>query len=102
MVVFPFTDQIGAKKRPAVVIHSRGYAKEHRNLILMAVTTQPKPLGIFGETPITQWQRAGLKAPSVVKPVIGTFDEHLIQRKLGRLTDKDIQGLRSALTEILG
>ena len=49
LVPFPFTDQTGTKKRPAVVVNSTIYNQRHSDLILMAITSQVrKPLN-FGE-----------------------------------------------------
>jgi mRNA interferase MazF len=39
LVPFPFTDQTGAKKRPAVVVNSAAYNTARRDLVLMAVTS---------------------------------------------------------------
>lgn len=39
LVPFPFTDQSGFKKRPAVIISSAMYQGARRDLILMAVTS---------------------------------------------------------------
>gem|GEM_PF-2383653 len=49
LVPFPFTDQVGTKKRPAVVISSAGYNSAQRDLVIMAVTSQLRPSGALGE-----------------------------------------------------
>ena len=39
LVPFPFTDQSGTKKRPAVIVSSNGYNTNRRDLIIiMAIT----------------------------------------------------------------
>jgi mRNA interferase MazF len=49
LVPFPFTDQSGAKKRPAVIVSSSSYNASRRDLVIMAITSQVRaPLG-FGE-----------------------------------------------------
>ena len=46
LVPFPFTDQLGAKKRPAVIISSKAYNANRRDLVIMAITSQMRtPLG---------------------------------------------------------
>jgi mRNA interferase MazF len=67
----------------------------------MAVTSQIRPSGTFGEVVITQWQHARLLKPSVVKPVITTLHRRLIVRRLGQLHDDDAEALRSGLAIIL-
>ena len=70
LVPFPFTDQSGTKKRPAVVVSSAGYIASRRDLVIMAITSQVRtPLG-FGEAMVLDWQEAGLIMTSVLKPVV--------------------------------
>lgn len=40
LVPFPFTDQSGVKKRPAVVISSRAYQAARPDLLILAITGQ--------------------------------------------------------------
>jgi len=69
LVPFPFTDQTGIKKRPAVIISSAAYNTARRDVVIMAVTSQSRPTGI-GEVQVKDWKGAGLIKPSVIKPVI--------------------------------
>ncbi len=69
LVPFPFTDQSGTKKRPAVVVSSHGYNAGRRDMVIMAITSQVRtPLG-YGEAMVSDWQDAGLVKESVLKPV---------------------------------
>jgi len=68
----------------------------------MAVTSQAKPAGFFGEVPVVEWKKAGLLKPSVIKPVVATIEKSLVIRKLGRLEQQDQRNLRGALKTILG
>ena len=46
LVPFPFTDQSGTKKRPAVVVSIDGYNTSRRDIVIMAITSQLRaPLG---------------------------------------------------------
>jgi hypothetical protein len=40
LVPFPFTDQSGGKKRPAVVVSSADYNSNRRDLVIMAITSK--------------------------------------------------------------
>ena len=55
LVPFPFTDQSAAKKRPAVVISSAAYQRERPDLIIMAITSQVRPVQAFGEVVVQDW-----------------------------------------------
>jgi PemK-like, MazF-like toxin of type II toxin-antitoxin system len=101
LVPFPFTDQTGNKKRPAVVISSAAYHRARTDLILMAVTSQIGASGGFGETVITGWKEAGLLKPSTLKPVLFTVERLLIQRKLGKLGEPDRSSLRRNLATLI-
>jgi mRNA interferase MazF len=102
LVPFPFTDQSTAKRRPAVVVSSARYHAERPDLIIMAVTSQPRPAGGTGEFALKDWKAAGLIKPSVVKPVITTIEASLVIRRLGRLHEDEQQVLRHAIAQIVG
>ena len=102
LVSFPFTDQTTTKKRPAIVVSSKAYNRKRPDLIVMAVTGHMKSPTDFGERSITEWRRAGLLKPSVVKPVLATIEKRLALRKLGKLQDEDGRSLQELLQTLLG
>ncbi|HEX8286279.1 MAG TPA: type II toxin-antitoxin system PemK/MazF family toxin [Pyrinomonadaceae bacterium] len=90
LVPFPFTDQTGAKKRPAVVVVSSAtYNAARRDIVLMAVTSQVRAAAGIGEVVVSDWQKAGLLKASVIKPVLTTVEKGLILRTLGQLGSAD-------------
>jgi mRNA interferase MazF len=102
LVPFPFTDQSGSKKRPAVIVSSAQYQAQRRDLVIMAITSQIRPRPAFGEFVVGDWKKAGLIAPSAVKPVLGTIEKQLVLKKLGQLQPTDVHSLRTSLEQILG
>ena len=102
LVPFPFTDQSGMKKRPAVVVSSAAYNVSRLDLILMAITSQIRSTKSFGEVIIAEWQKAGLLKPSVIKPVLTTVERRLILRQLGRLEPSDRATLQQDIRTIVG
>lgn len=102
LVPFPFTDQSGTKKRPAVVISSAGYNADRRDIVIMAITSRVRtPLG-FGEALVANWHGAGLVKESVLKPVFTTIEQGLVLRAMGRLEAADMKILRGALADVFG
>lgn len=102
LVPFPFTDQSGAKKRPAAVVSSSRYNTHRRDVVILAITSQVRtPLG-FAEALVGDWQAAGLLKASVRKPVVTTIEHGLVGRTLGRLTTADEGMLRQLLGQMLG
>lgn len=102
LVPFPFTDQSGTKKRPAVVVSSDGYNTSRRDIVIMAITSQVRtPLG-FGEAMVGDWQGAGLIKTSVLKPVFTTIEQRLVIRVMGHLSAVDIKTLREVVADVIG
>lgn len=102
LVPFPFTDQSGGKKRPAVVVSSAIYNEKRRDLVIMAITSRIRSPLDFGDAPVIDWQSAGLLKPSVFKPLLATIEQSLVIRVLGALTDADRHSLRTAIGSIIG
>ena len=102
LVPFPFTDQTGIKKRPAIVVSSEAYQAQRRDLVIMAVTSQIRRAPVFGEFLVGEWKKAGLIVPSVTKPILATIEKRLVLRKLGQLQPADLKLLHSSLRSILG
>ena len=102
LVPFPFTDQSGTKKRPAVVVSSHGYNTNRRDIVIMAITSQVRtPLG-YGEAMVGDWQVAGLVKASVLKPVLATIEQGLVLHVLASLSATDIKTLREVVGEVIG
>jgi mRNA interferase MazF len=102
LVPFPFTDQSGTKKRPAVVVSSQGYNANRRDIVIMAITSQVRtPLG-FGEAMVGDWQGAGLVKASVLKPVFTTIEQGLVLRVMGHLSVADVNTLREVVRDVFG
>ena len=102
LVRFPFTNQVGSKQRPGVVVSNRRYNTTRPDVILMAITSQLRESRTVGEIWIGDWQAANLLKPSAVKPILATITQELILRSLGTLTEADRGKLRDAITSILG
>ena len=102
LVPFPFTDQSGTKKRPAVIVSSGNYNAIGRDLVIMAITSQVRHPLAFAEALIADWRTAGLIKASVFKPVLTTIEQGLVVRTLGALSDRDLQTLRAAIAKLIG
>ncbi len=100
LVPFPFTDQTGTKKRPAVVVSSGGLNASRPDLVIMAITSR---VGAGpGEVVVSRWREAGLLKESICKPVFATLERALILKRLGSLVAEDRETLRAALRTMLG
>lgn len=102
LVPFPFTDQSTVKKRPAIVISSTLYNRQHIDLILIAVTSQTRAIAYSDNLVVHNWQQAGLLKPSVIKPIVMTVQSSLILRKLGTIIPLEQQALQQLIGKITG
>lgn len=102
LVPFPFTSQATSKQRPAVIVSSKTYNTARPDVVLMAITSQIRPIQNFGETIIHDWQAAKLLKPSAIKPIFATLEQQLVIKSLGILHAKDQAALRYSISQLLG
>jgi mRNA interferase MazF len=68
----------------------------------MAITSQIRTRSAFGEFTVAEWKKAGLIAPSAVKPVLTTIAKRLVLKKLGGLQPSDVRSLRADIAKLVG
>lgn len=96
-----FTDGLGSKSRPAVVVSSPQYHSAREDAVIVALTSQTDNRGYFGDCEIQDWQEAGLKCPTLSKGVISTVKRTAIHRELGSLREEDYNRVKDSLRSIL-
>ncbi len=102
IVPFPFSGGIGIKKRPAAVISHEQYQKNRHDIILLAISSRIREPLDYGEVLIKDWQQSGLLKPSILKPLIFTFEQKSVLMRLGSLTPTDKTQLDKLLKNIIG
>ena len=102
LVPFPFTDQSGTKKRPAVVVSGDHYNDNRRDIVIMAITGRVRQPLATGEAMIADWQSAGLIKASVLKPVFTIIEQGLVVRTMGALSAADAKTLREVVRGVIG
>jgi mRNA interferase MazF len=101
LISFTFSDESGAKLRPAVVVSSGSYHRGRQEAVIAAVTSQTDRL-LIGDYLIADWQRAGLLFPSVATGILRTIKQEMIGRKLGMMSVIDMQAIDDKLRSVLG
>ena len=96
-----YTDLQGAKRRPAIVISNDEYNGASPDAVIVPLTASGAHLRM-GDSRIASWSSAGLMRPSVARARPTTVARSRIERKLGRLTAADLQGVLAGLRTILG
>lgn len=101
LVRVDFTDRLGSKVRPAVVVSSDGYNRTSPDVLIASITSNLNAVSHAGDRPILQWKSAGLLKPSLAQAKLATVEVRTIVRVLGKLDPVDMkevdEGLRVAL-----
>ncbi len=98
---FPYTDQSGAKRRPALILSTDAYNTRRADIIVAPITGN-LATGQADDTLLTDWATAGLLKPSVVKGILGTVQQTLIVRVMGTLSAADLQKVQHTFATALG
>ncbi len=95
-VPFPYTDRSTRQSRPALVVSAPSLEEAH-SLVWVVMITSAENLSWPGDVAITALSRAGLPAPSVIRPAkivtidasdatrLGSIPEALLQQVLRRV-----------------
>jgi len=84
LVPVVFSDGSGYKKRPVVIVYDSGDA----DLLVAPVTSQAARSS--RDVSVDNWQRAGLRLPSIVRiEKLATVEKTTIVKKMGRLAPDD-------------
>jgi len=100
VVPFPFTDRAATRRRPALVVSSRGFIDSHDQLIL-AMITSAKGNDWPSDVPLNDWRAARLSVPCRVRFKLFTLVKTLIVRRVGSLANDDRESVREALSKCL-
>ena len=101
LVEFGYSEGIGSKKRPALVLSTESYHQSRQEVIVAAMTSNLSRV-LAGDTMIKQWRAAGLLFPSVATGILRTIKANLIVRSLGSLSHQDLQRVEKNLRHTLG
>ena len=101
LLPFPYTDQSGSKRRPALILSTNAYNARRADIIVAPITGNIST-GQADDTPLVDWAAAGLFKPSIVKGILGTIERSLVVRVLGTLSASDLQNVEQTFANALG
>jgi mRNA interferase MazF len=100
VVPFPYSDRLAEKRRPALVISGRKLAAFDLLWVAMITSANNEPWSC--DVPIAELNRAGLPAPSVVRPAkIASIELARVLRRAGRLDTKTSRAVTEQLRKFL-
>ena len=100
LVRFVFSDETGAKHRPAVIVSTSDYHQSRQETIMAAITSNVDRI-LSGDYRIYDWKAAGLLFPSTATAIIRTIKQTMIERRLGTMPPADMQAIEQKLREVL-
>jgi mRNA interferase MazF len=96
LLSFPFSDTVGVKRRPALVLLDTG----DNDLLVARITGQLAQTQF--DVGLQEWKQAGLRLASVVRlHKLATLEKQLVERSLGNLSEVDIQQVQATLQRLL-
>jgi mRNA interferase MazF len=105
VVNVPFSDQTGAKPRPALVVSTEPFHRQLPDVIVCPISSRPRyhqrpgP----GDRPLRRWQTVGLRHPSTVRiSNIVAVDKRIVARTLGYLHAEDLDAVTKDLRHAFG
>ena len=100
LVEFIFSERIGSKRRPALVLSTDKYHNSRQELIIAAITSNVQRQ-LIGDTKLKDWKESGLRYPSLVTAIIQTIKKDMIRHRLGRLSKEDFQAVKANFKKAL-
>ncbi len=101
VVPFPYADRLAEKRRPALVISNRKLAAH--GLAWVAMITSAENEAWPSDVAIADLKRAGLPAPSVVRPAkTACIEPARIDRRVGKLDKTAARTVAQRLRGFLG
>jgi len=98
---FPYSDRLAEKRRPGVVISKPALERAH-GLVWVAMITSDRGSRSADDVSISQLTRAGLPAPSLVRPTkLATIEPARVIRVAGGLSRADLRSVLSAISNYL-
>ena len=101
VVPFPYSDRLAEKRRPALVISNKRL--EALGVLWVAMITSADNESWQGDVPISDVNRAGLPAPSVIRPTkIACIDPARVLRRAGKLDRATARVVSQRVRRFLG
>ena len=92
VVVLDFPGIMGVKRRPAVILSSKEYHVSRPDVVVGLITSQNIAIGPTDYV-LQDWERVGLRVPSVFRSFLATLPPSTRPVRVGHLSDRDWKGV---------
>lgn len=96
IVPFPFVEAPRTKPRPGLVLSAKSFNRRNGHTLLAMITTAER-MRWPSDYSIRELPPTGLRVACVVRWKLFTLDNRALQRRVGRLGERDMHGCRAAL-----
>lgn len=101
IVPFPFSDQSGEKKRPALIVSNDGFNEKSDDVIACAITSDISEDAYSVQIKPGDW-KDGMYSESCVKTAsIFSLDKDIVLRPIGRLSGERFREVMGKIQEII-
>jgi len=99
VVPFPFSNQAGTKRRPALVLSDRSFNIRGHTVLAMVTTSGHRSWP--GDVALSDYKAAGLQMRCIVRLKLFTLDNRLLVKRIGCLPVNDQKKISSQLKTYL-
>lgn len=99
VVPFPFSNQSGTKRRPALVLSDRSFNIRGHTVLAMVTTSSQRSWP--GDVVLSDDKTAGLQIPCIVRLKLFTLDNRLLLKRIGCLSRNDQKKISSQVKTYL-
>ena len=99
VVPFPFSNQPGTKRRPALVLSERNFNIRGHTVLAMVTTSGHRSWP--GDVVLSDYKAAGLQIRCIVRLKLFTLDNRLVVKRIGCLPNIDQKKISSLLKTYL-
>ena len=103
IVLYPFTDGVGRKPRPAVVVSSQVLNNGSPDVIVALITSNIRGSPGIGDYDLPDWAQYGLLAPSRVRASrVAAVELTKVRKHLGTMSEGDQKQVDDCLRQVFG
>lgn len=99
VVPFPFSNEPGTKRRPALVLSDRSFNIRGHTVLAMVTTSGHRSWP--GDVALSDYKAAGLRMRCIVRLKLFTLDNRLLLKRIGSLPVNDQKKIGSQLKTYL-
>jgi Growth inhibitor len=101
LVPFPYAELTATKTRPVLIVSGKAFASAEGRITVAGITSNIAAHRNSTSYELFDWAAAGLQKPSVVTSWLATISPRLVQLRVGRLTDHDMEEVERRLRTAL-